>query len=263
VVAVDLGHDLAMLRVATQSNACDQAPENPRDSKQPASARKFSALPLAERLPEPGEELYLLGTPLFRRGVMIRGMMARPKTTFEFYLERYAEVCHVAATVAGGMSGGPWLNGQGEVVGLQSAVMSKDSIPLGLADMVPLDALRSLFERRCHAATPSIGAGVEETWQQDASFWKRFPPETEGLVVRVLRKDGPAQRAGLKLWDVIVAVDGKRVRTIDEMIRLVRAGQPGQTLRLDVLGPDGTGRRELCVRLGKLEVGWPQSKADQ
>jgi len=256
VVAVDLGHDLALLRVVADK----------KSDAQPAkasSARSFPALPLADKLPEPGEEVYLLGTPLFRRGVMVRGMMAQPGTTFEFYLERYAEVCHIAATVPAGMSGGPWLNRRGQVVGVQSAVMSKNSIPLGVADMIPLPALRDLLKRRCNAATATLGVGVEEPWQQDGSFWERFPPDTDGLVVRVLRKDGPAARAGLQLWDMITAVDGQPVCTIDQMVRLVRSRKPGQTVRLDVLGPDGTGRRRHDARLGKLEVGWPESKTDE
>lgn len=254
VVAVDLGHDLALLRVDINREAIDKP-----EAALPAES--FPALSLAECLPKPGEDVYLLGTPLFRRGVMIRGMMAQPETTFEFYLDRYVEVCHVAATVPGGMSGGPWLNSRGQVFGVQSAVMSKNAIPLGVADAVPLSALRSLRERGRHAATATIGAGVEEPWQQDASFWKRFPQDTEGLVVRVVTKDGPADRAGLKQWDMITAVDGQPVRAVDQMVRLIRAHKPGQTVRLDVLGPDGTGRRELNVRLGRLESAWPEPAA--
>ncbi len=252
VVAVDLGHDLALLRVDMDREAIDKPEEQP-------PAESFPALCLAERLPEPGEDVYLLGTPMFRRGVMIRGMVARPDTTFEFYLDSYAEVCHLAATVPGGMSGGPWLNQRGQVFGVQSAVMSKNAIPLGVADASPLSALRSLLDRRRHAATATMGMGVEEAWQQEASFWKRFPLGTQGLVVRVLRKDGPGERAGLEQWDLITAVDGQPVRSVDQMVRLMRTHKPGQTLRLDVLGPDGTGRRELSVRLGKLESAWPES----
>ncbi len=251
VVAVDLGHDLALLRVDVDREAIDKPDRE-------APAESFPTLSLADRLPEPGEDVFLLGTPLFRRGLMIRGMMARPETTFEFYLDRYAEVCHVAATVPGGMSGGPWLNSRGHVVGVQSAVMSKNSIPLGVADAIPLSALRSLLERRQHAATPTMGVGVEEPWQQEASFWKRFPQDTEGLVVRVLSKDGPGERAGLREWDMITAADGQPVRTVDQLLRLIRTHKPGQTLRLDVLGPDGTGQRELSVRLGRLEAAWPE-----
>ena len=46
----------------------------------------------------------------------------------------------------------------------------------------------------------------------------------------------------------------------DELLRIVRGKQPGQALKLDVLGPDGTGKREVAVTLGRLEIGWPETK---
>jgi len=239
VVAIDLGHDLALLSV------------EPREGGYPALA-------LAEKLPAPGDDIFALGAPIFRHAVMFRGMVARSDTVFEYYSERYVEVVQVAATVPDGMSGGPWVNRAGEVVGLQSAVMSLKSVPVGLAYMSPLPAIRQLIKSRRTAATAALGAAVEEPWQQARDLLDRFPPQSEGQVVKVLQKDGPAARAGLKENDLIIAAEGKKVRLTDDLLRIVRAKQPGQPLELTVLGPDGTGQRTLTVRLGKLEAGWPE-----
>ncbi len=238
LLAVDMGHDLALLSVA------------PRDEGYPALA-------LAAEVPPPSEEVFLLGSPIFRHAVQLRGTVACDKTTFEYYTEKYIEALHVAATVQGGMSGGAWLNAKGQVVGLQSGVMSQNGLPLGIADMITVDAIRKLVAARKTASTPGIGMAVEETWQQDHKLLDRFPPRTEGLVVKILHADRPAARAGLKQWDVITAADGKRVRLSDELLRIVRAKKPGETLTLTVLGPDGTGTREVTLALGRLEVGWP------
>lgn len=243
LVAVDLGHDLVLLRVASREDACP-------------------ALPLAQRFPPPGEQVFLLAAPMFRHAVLLPGMVARDDTVFGYYTDKYVETSHVAATVPGGMSGGPWLNRQGQVVGMQSAVMSLNSIPVGVANVIPVEPMRTLLKRRRNAATPTLGAPVEELWQHQGDVLARFPPETEGLLVRQLNKDGPAGRAGLKQWDLITAADGQAVRLTAELLRIVRAKRPGQSLKLSVLGPDGTGRRELEVRLGRLEVGWPQAPGD-
>jgi len=240
LVAVDLGHDLALLRL------------KPRDGGYPV-------LTLAEKLPPPGDDVFLFGVPMFRHAVLLRGMAARDDTVFEYYAERFIEVSHVAATVQGGMSGGPWLNRQGEVVGLQSAVMSLNAVPVGIALMVPVDAIRTLLTNKRNAATPTMGAAVEELWQHGPDVLKRFPPRTEGLVVRAMRPDGPAARTGLKEWDLIVAADGQKVRFSGELLRIVRGKHPGETLKLSILGPDGTDSREVVVGLGTLEVGWPES----
>lgn len=240
VVAVDLGHDLALLRV-----------------KQPRP-EGYPALKLAEAFPPPGEDVFLLGAAVFRHAVLLRGTVARDDTAFEYYTDKYVEVIHVAATVQSGTSGGPWVNRAGEIVGLQSGVMSINSIPVGVANVVPLSAIRELIQDPRTRSTPVMGAGFEETWQQKRDFLDRFPPRTEGLVVRNLLADNPAARAGLKLWDVVVAADGQKVRLSGELVRIVRQKQPGQSVNLTVLGPDGTGTREVSVVLGKLEVAWPQ-----
>jgi S1-C subfamily serine protease len=238
IVAVNLGADLVLLRV------------EPREGGYPA-------LPLAAQSPPAGEEVFLLGTPIFRHAVMLRGMMGRDAATFEFLGDWYVEVLHIAATAPSGTSGGPWFNRRGELVGIQSAVMSSNGIPVGVAFASPLTAIRKLLESRRTASTPTLGAAFEETWQQAREVLSRFPPQTEGLVVRVLRDDGPAARAGLKQWDVITQADGQKVRLPDELLGLVLRKKPQDSLTLDVLGPDGTGSRQVTVTLGRLEVGWP------
>ncbi len=67
------------------------------------------------------------------------------------------------------------------------------------------------------------------------------------------------EKKTLLTGDVITSAEGKPVRLSDELLRIVRGKQPGETLVLTVLGPDGTGSREVSLTLGKLEVGWPQA----
>ncbi len=241
VLAVDLGHDLALLKVEAREGG-------------------YPALRLAEKMPPAGDRVFLLGAPIFRHAVLLPGMVARNDTALEYYNDQYVEVVHVAATVQNGMSGGPWLDRHGDVIGMQSGVMSLNAIPIGVANMVSLDAIRELLKDRRTAATPTLGIAVEETWQQDRKLLDRYPPSTEGLVARVLRSDGPAARAGLKQWDVITAADGRSVRLTGHLVRIVREKKPGESIRLTVLGPNGTGTREISVRLGKLEAAWPESK---
>ena len=155
------------------------------------------------------------------------------------------------------MSGGPWLNTAGEAVGVQSGVMSQNNIPIGIAFAGPLAAMRTLLERRKTASTPSLGLIAEELWTQDRKTIDRYPPKTEGLVIKFLQPDGPAARAALKESDLIIAADGKRVRLIADLLRIVMGKQPGQPLELTLLRPDGAGQTKATVNLGKLEVAWP------
>ena len=76
-------------------------------------------------------------------------------------------------------------------------------------------------------------------------------------MIKFLQPDGPASRAALKESDLIIAADGKHVRLIADLLRIVTSKQPGQPLELTMLRPDGTGQTKATVSLGKLEVAWP------
>jgi len=238
VVAVDLGHDLALLSIEPRKEG-------------------YPALKLAEKCPSPGTMVFAIGAPLYRHGVLMPGRIASAETAFEYYADRFNEVTLISAMAPGGMSGGPWLNMAGEVVGVQSAVMSLTNIPVGISFAGPLPAIRTLLERRKTAATPSLGLHGEELWMHERKTMDRYPPKTEGLVIRSLQADGPASRAGLKKFDLIVAADGKPVRLIAELLRIVCNKKPGQSVELSILRPDGAGQVKATVTLGKLEVAWP------
>ncbi len=238
LMAVDLGHDLALLSIEPGKDA-------------------YPTMKLAEKCPSPGAAVFLIGAPLYRHGVLTAGTIASAETGFEYYADRFNEVQHIAATVPRGMSGGPWLNAAGEVVGVQSGVMSQGEIPIGIAFASPLPALRTLFQQRKTASTPALGLVGDELWSQDRKTLDRYPPKSEGLVVKFLKPDGPAARAAIKEFDLIVAADGKPVRVCSDLERIVRSKQPGQPLQLTMLRPDGAGQTKATVNLGRLEVAWP------
>ncbi len=240
VIAVDLGHDLALLKVELNQ-------------------REAPALNFAQRMPAPGTEVYCFGAPLYRHGVLLDGKVACESPAFEYYEEHYVETLLFAATIPSGMSGGPWLNSDGEVLGVQSGVMSQGGVPVGIAFVAPLAATQSLFEHRQTAATPTMGAAVEELWQQDGKALGRFPPQTDGLVLSRLQDDGPAARGGLKKDDLIISADGKPVRLIIDVQRAIIAKRPGDSVELGILNPDGAGDHKVTVKLGALETAWPKS----
>jgi S1-C subfamily serine protease len=238
LMAVDLGHDMALLSVEPRAGG-------------------YPFFKLAEKWPSPGTEVYVIGAPLYRHSVLARGTVAGAEPAFEYYADRFNEVMHVASTVPRGMSGGPWFNGAGEAVGVQSGVMSQNSVPIGIAFVCPLQAMKNLLERKKSAATPTLGMIFEELWSQDRKTLDRFGLKAEGLIVKSVQADGPAARAGLKESDLIVAADGKPIRLTTDLMRSVFARQPGQTVELTLQRPDGAGQTKANVRLGKLETAWP------
>lgn len=237
VLAIDRGHDVALLRL-------------------PARPEPYAHLQLAERRPGATADVYLLGAPIYRHQVLLRGFVARDDLTYEFLPDEqyYLHIVHLSAPSPPGTSGGPWMDEQGRVVGLQSGLMHDSGSPVGIAYMAPVEAIRSLVERKQDAASGSVDAAFEEIWEHHAEVLARFPPRTEGLLVAVLRPGGAASRAGIRLHDLVTHVDGKQVRLRDELMAYLRERGPGQTVRLRVLRGRTEPPKEIAVKLTALEA---------
>lgn len=244
VVAVDLGSDLALLRVR-------QRPD-----------QGGAYLQLAESQPPPGEEVYLLGTPMGNHYVLLRGIMAREGSTFEHitrfgsYKDRYVAVATIAATTGPGTSGGPWFNRQGRVIGLQCGSTETAATSVGLSFVVPAGCIARFLKAPHSASTPVLGVAVDELWNQAADLLQRFPPRTDGLLITAVQDGTPADDAGLEPWHVITKVDGQNACLVDGFVRSIRAKQPGESIELTLLAPDGGGSRQVAVTLADLEATW-------
>lgn len=237
VGALDRGNDVVLLRTR---HPLTNAP----------------VLPLARTVPTVGEEIFQFGSPLFRAGVLQPGRVARPDTVFEYYRDHqnYVEVVHVSAMMQAGTSGGPWVNRHGEVVGLQSGLMSLDGKPVGIAYLTPAAPIGRLLKMGQDAATPDAGFALDHLWEMDPAFIKRFPPGIQGLVASSVRSGGPAERAGIKARDVIITAEGRAVSRISDLVRLVRSRKPAGTLRLRCLRADATEPTEHTLTLDCAEV---------
>ena len=241
LVAVDRGHDIAVLRPETQPKAA-------------------LFLPLARKRPTVGETIFQFGAPLHRSGVLQPGNVAAPGTAFEYFPEQkdYVEVAYIAALMQRGTSGGPWLNSAGEVVGIQSATVTTNDVLLGIAFMSPADFIGSLLDTLHDAATPTLGLRGDELWQQDHAFLAKWPSALKGVIVGALNQDGPAANAGVKLMDIITAIDGRRVNKVRELLLQIRSRKPGDKVTLEVrtLGEAKSVRREVilgCVEAGSVQ----------
>lgn len=242
LLAMDRGHDIAILK--TKSPA----------GELPVLA--FASAPLRV-----GDEIFQFGAPLFRPGVLQLGHVARPETLFEFYPDRkvYVEVIHVTAMMQPGTSGGPWLDHAGNVVGLQSGLMSLEGKPLGIAFLAPAAPIRALLESLCDAETPDAGFWVDHLWEREGEFSRRFPTGAEGLVVSGVRKDGPAAQADIQSGDLVVAAEGKKVIRIRELLAIVRAKKPGEQLKLTLVRAGSAEPLQRTLTLDRAEAALAQT----
>jgi S1-C subfamily serine protease len=236
IQAVDIGHDLALLKPSVNYTT-------PNFFK------------VSQTKPAPFEMIYLAGAALFRHNLILPGWVARAESTFEFspVFDEYIAVYHVAADTPPGTSGGCWVNKRGQVVGLQSGLMTLSGAGQGVAFVVPPDAISKLLKEKRNQSTSTIQCIIEELWEQPVDVIKKFPESATGVIVVKLIKNGVAEKAGLKNGDLIISINGEKVEKRDDFIRALRKIKKGDIARLSVLSQNEKEPKSIDVVVQSLE----------
>jgi serine protease Do len=167
------------------------------------------------------------------------------------------------AAINPGNSGGPLFNSRGEVIGITSQIYSRTGGYQGLSFAIPIDVATRVKEQIVatgHATHARLGVAAQEVNQSLADSFHLDKPE--GALVASVDKGGPADKAGLKTGDVIVAVNGQPIVASGDLPALIGQSTPGQKATIDVFRQGK--RMELSATLGDAsEAGGKVAKADQ
>jgi serine protease Do len=154
------------------------------------------------------------------------------------------------AAINFGNSGGPLINSAGEVVGINSAISSRAS-NIGFA--VPINqavAVLPQLKAQGRVSRGFIGVGLTDV--TPALQRALALTVSKGAMVQDVSAASPAERAGLRPYDIILDVDGRQVLDNEELIRDISSRQPGTVARLGVLRE---GRRQsMPVKLAERPV---------
>jgi S1-C subfamily serine protease len=139
------------------------------------------------------------------------------------------------AAINPGNSGGPLVNSSGQVVGINTAILeSAQSIGFALS----IDSIRSIIDdlaagRKATATRPLLGVETQDVELLDADVLDRFGVTSEtGAFVQKVSPGTGAEAAGMQPGDVIVKVDGTRVRAAEDVGRAVRKRRPGEQITI-------------------------------
>jgi len=235
-LAVDFGHDLALLRV-------------------PKADKPFPTLKIAEKMSPPTDDVFLICSPLWRHDLLLKGTVARlaPTYCWSAGTKCFVECFYIAGASPIGSSGGSWVNGEGCIIGVQSGYLNnKDKSPVGIAYCSTTEAVKKLVSSRKDVQTASMNCVIEELWTQKPGFIARLPKGTGGPVTPIVHKGGAAEKAGFTNETIILEADGKPILYRDDLMKVVRAGKPGDKLKLKIIEPIGKPAREVEMKLGGI-----------
>ena len=192
-----------------------------------------------------GEWVCAIGNPLAYEHTVTVGVVSfLGRKLFDSSLDNYIQT---DAAINFGNSGGPLINGRGEVVGINSAISQRAS-NIGFA--VPINEARAILPQlRTDGRVARGFMGVVLT-DVDPDLQRSLRlASSQGALVQDVTAGSPGHRAGLRAYDLITGIDDKRIANNSEIIREVARRGPGTLARLQVMR-DGRAHH-LTVRLGE------------
>jgi 2-alkenal reductase len=219
VVGVSPDHDLAVLRV---DEAADRLPPIPIGSS--ADLRI-------------GQAVFAIGNPFGLTQTLTTGIVSALDRTLPTSSGReIAGVIQTDAAINPGNSGGPLLDSAGRLIGVNTAILSDSGSSAGIGFAVPVDTVNRIVPQLVrNGRVPRPGIGIQAVPEETAARLG-----AEGVAIYGVVRGSAAEQAGLTgvdrttLGDVIVAVDGRPIRTLAQFAKALEQAGIGKTVTLRV-----------------------------
>ena len=163
----------------------------------------------------------------------------------------YDDFIQTDASINPGNSGGPLLNMDGEVVGINTAITRSGQ---GIGFAIPANLAKGIIEQLKSGGEVSrgwLGVGIQDLNEELAEYYN--VKNAKGVLVAQVFEDDPADKAGIKAGDVIIAIDGKDVSSSRELTRLIADTPVGHKTKVTVLR-EGE-KRDIAVTLAERPNG--------
>ncbi len=217
IVGADKWTDLAVIKI---------------ESDKPLAAARFGDSASARV----GDWVLAIGSPFGLQSTVTAGIISAKGRDIEPGSEgQFKRFIQTDAAINPGNSGGPLVNLAGQVIGINTAIATDRGSNDGIGFAIPSDTARGVYNAIVSTGRVSRGAiGV--------TFWARNNPAllhsfgaSHGVVVNSVERGSPAERAGLKRGDVILAIEGQQIQSGDELVQIVSNRKIGSKITLGVL----------------------------
>jgi len=213
-----------------------------------------------------GQKVLAIGNPFGLERTLTTGVISSLGRTIRSDVGTLIEdVIQTDAAINPGNSGGPLLNSDGEIIGINSAIISPSGGSVGIGFSIPVNTAKRVIPEliaKGYVTYPWIGATIQPLIPEVAKFLK-LKVERGAMIAEVV-KGGPADKAGIRGGtqriqvgnmiimvggDIVVKADQHDTKTHDELIRYIREKKPGDTITLKVVRKEKF--EEVKVTLGE------------
>ena len=232
VIGADPYADLAVLKI---------------DSKETFVPVKFGNSDVARV----GDWVVAIGNPFGLGGTVTSGIISARNR--DINLTRYDDFIQTDASINQGNSGGPLFNLEGEVIGINTAIIAPGQAgSIGIGFAIPSNVASNIIGQLINFGETRrgwLGVRIQEVTKEIAEFEKL--KKVEGALVASVGENSPAAKAGLKSGDIILEFDGKKIETMRALPKVVANTKVGKSVVLKIWRDKKIISKRLI--LGRLE----------
>jgi S1-C subfamily serine protease len=207
-----------------------------------------------------GQKVYAIGNPFGLDQTLTTGIVSALEREIEAVTKRTIRgVIQTDAAINPGNSGGPLLDSAGRLIGVNTAIYSPSGASAGIGFAIPVDEVNRIVPtliRDGKFIRPTIGIQAAPPALQEAL---KLP---KGVAVAGVLPGSPAEKAGLKpflrntdgnvvLGDIIVALEGKPVTGLDDLLEMLERHQPGDTVTLGIVRGQEKIEQKITLAMGQ------------
>jgi serine protease Do len=186
----------------------------------------------------PGQTVLAFGNPFGFRFTVTRGIVSalnRPNPSSDD-ARKPGQFIQTDAAINPGNSGGPLVNARGEVIGINTFLISPSGSFSGMGFAIPTQIVRPTVDKLIQFGKVThgyMGIGIADVTPDNSKFFHMT--NALGAVVTQVEPDSPGAKAGLKVGDVITRIEGNEVSDAGELQVEVGQKTPGTTIHLQVM----------------------------
>ena len=219
LIGVDEQTDLAVIRIEGKANLV------------PAKIGNSDAVQV-------GDWAVAIGSPFGFQATVTAGIISAKERDIPGDTSQYQHFLQTDAAINPGNSGGPLLNARGEVIGINTAIASRSGGYQGIGFALPINTAAEVYNqiiKNGKVTRGSIGIKFPPSDGEQARANLKVAGVNEGVFVQSVAPGGPAEKSGIQMGDVIVALNGKPVREGNDLVNPITATPVGTTVTLGVM----------------------------
>jgi len=198
-----------------------------------------------------GDWVVAIGNPFGLGGTVTSGIISARNR--DINLTRYDDFIQTDASINKGNSGGPLFNLEGDVIGINTAIIAPgQSGSIGIGFAIPASAASVVIDQLIKYGETKrgwLGVRIQEVTKEIAEVENL--KNTEGALIASVGEKSPAAKSGLKPGDIILKFDGKKINTMKALPKLVSRTEVGKLVKLEIWR-----NKKLIIKkltLGRLE----------